>query len=433
MTSNAEVEILASMLFNKVDVDDSLAALEAEDFHDSKHQAIFTAMGELAARGDAVDIVTVGAQLQSTGSIESAGGMSYIGGLQSCSGANLPEYLSIVKAASNRRQLAVIASQIAKSVSMDKPPDEIAQDAESKILDLSRDERREPRSAQEILPETYRGIQAADQAGQAITGVPTGFTVLDDMLGGLQKSDLIILAARPSMGKTALAMNIAMNAATEGKKVAVLSMEMSKQQIMVRLLASEARVSAKRLRGGGLATEDWPLLEEAARIIYGVNLWIDDSPALSSTEVRGKLRRLDAKHGLDLIVLDYIQLMHGKGENRQQEISRISSDLKTLAKDLDLPVLALSQLNRASEMRADKRPILSDLRESGSIEQDADVAILLHRPAYYSSDAPERLSEAIVAKQRNGPTGLALLSFDRRYTRFDEPSLVEKEEWRDEY
>jgi len=295
----------------------------------------------------------------------------------------------------------------------------VAQSAEQALLDLSSEKSGGPQKIGKVMSDAYRAVDQATHDKTSLAGLATGFPDLDFLTGGFQKADLILLAARPSMGKTALALNLALNLALGGTKVAFFSLEMSSRQLGIRLLAAESRLSSYRMRTGKIRETEWSLLTEAATLIAGCNLWIDDSPGQSVMEIRSKARRIQSQHGLDFLAIDYIQLMEGHGENRQQEITQISRELKALARELDIPVLALSQLNRALEQRSDKRPLLSDLRESGSLEQDADLVMMIHRPEYYDPEAERGAAELRIAKHRNGPVGKLDLYFNEEYVRFD--------------
>jgi replicative DNA helicase len=387
-------------------------------------------MLDLNERGEPVDLVTLTNRLRTEGLLEKVGGAAYIPtlaeGVPTSAGA--VHYARIVKEKSVLRDLISTSTEIVEEC-FDAPGDvdDLIDDAERRIFQIS-DKRIGSSfySMKEIVKSSFKTIENLYERQEHVTGVPTGFKDIDDLTSGFQTSDLIIVAGRPSMGKTALCLNIAQNAAGNHKKsVAIFSLEMAKEQLVTRMLCSEARIDAHRLRSGYLGATDWPKLTRAAGQLSDSSIFIDDSPAISAMEMRAKSRRIKAEKGLDLIIIDYMQLMRGKSrsESREQEISEISRSLKALAKELSVPVVALSQLNRAVENRQDKRPMLADLRESGAIEQDADVIIFIYRDEFYNKNSPDKgIAEIIVGKQRNGPVGTRKLTWLDKYTRFEDLS-----------
>lgn len=405
-------------------------------FYREGNRRIFRAMIRLFERGDVIDVITISEELNKTGELESAGGLDYFGQLVDAvpTAANIEYHANIVREKALLRRLVEQASQIIRDVydQGERDVDEILDQAEARIFQVAESHKREGFVwIKEILWKTFEHIERLQQAGSGITGVPTGFTDLDRMTTGLQKGDLCIVAARPSMGKTAFALNIAATAAiSHSTPVGIFSLEMSSQQLVQRILCSEGRIDAQNLRRGRLSPEENNRLAAAAGHLNTAPIWIDDQPGSNVLEIRAKARRMQSdlrSDGKDLgmLVIDYMQLMSGTGqsESRVQEVSQISRSLKALARELDVPLIALSQLSRGPEQRTDKRPMLSDLRESGSIEQDADVVMFLFRPEYYASaenrQEMEGKAELIVAKQRNGPTGVVNLYFQKAYTRFD--------------
>jgi replicative DNA helicase len=435
-SNDAEQAVLGAML---LDQDAALKAAELLDdsmFYKESHRILFRAMASLTERGDVIDPVTLREELVQRGDLDRAGGMEYIAALIDVvpTAANIEHHTRIVRDKAVLRRLVEAATEIIQDV-YDARGDstEVLDNAEHRIFQVAQFRRSEEflRLKELIWPTMERIEQMQGKAG-ALTGVPSGFIDLDVLTAGFQRSDLVILAARPSMGKTAFALNVVQHAAIEHNVgVAIFSLEMSKDQLVQRLLCSEGLVDAQRLRRGALRDEDYPKLARAAGLLSSAHIWIDDSAGLTPMAMRSKSRRLKAEHDIGLIVVDYLQLMQGPQdtENRQQEISYISRSLKALAKELDVPVLALSQLSRAPEQRGGehRRPQLSDLRESGAIEQDADVVCFIYRPEMYEPEdkdgnSLEGLAELNVGKQRNGPTGTVQLYFKKEYTRFDNRS-----------
>ncbi len=427
----AEQAVLGSILIDPDAILKVAPTLRPTDFYLEKHRWIYEAALDLHERRQPADFVTLCDELERRGQLDEVGGPAYITELINAvpTAIHIEHYAGIVERTSVLRRLISAAGQIAQLAYEDKgEADEIVDRAEEIIFGVSeRWVRRDLAPISRIMKDVTDRIEYLALHQGELMGVPTGFRLLDRLLGGLQKSDLIILAARPSVGKTALALNIAVNAAKRyGQRVAFFSLEMSGEQLVQRLLAAETGIDQQRLRLGQINEEEWPLLLEAAQVLSNTLLFIDDTPALSAMELRTKARRVHAEHGLDLIIVDYLQLMRGdvRSENRVQEISYISRALKGLARELNVPVLALSQLSRAVEARTDKRPVLSDLRESGSIEQDADIVMFIYREEMYDEDTErQNIADIIVAKHRNGPTGVVSLYFKKELTKFLELEL----------
>jgi len=426
----AEQAVLGGLLLNNDAWDLVADGVGEEDFYRRDHRLLFRATKALIERGDPCDAVTLAERLSATGELDDAGGLSYLGTLAKStpSAANIAAYAGIVRERSVLRQLAQVGTEIANSAYTPKGRDsvQLLDEAESRVFEIGDhgSGKHDFRSIKELLPEAIDRIEELYQQETPIIGVSTGFTDFDERTSGLQASDLIIVAGRPSMGKTTFAMNIAENVAIKGNKpVAVFSMEMPSEQLVLRMMSSLGHIDQHKVRTGRLEDEDWPRLTSATTLLNEAALFIDDSPALSPMEIRARSRRLIREHGeLGLIVIDYLQLMQSSrvAENRTNEISEISRSLKALAKELKVPVMALSQLNRNLESRTDKRPVLSDLRESGSIEQDADLVVFIYRDEVYREDSPDRgLAEIIISKQRNGPIGRFKLTFLGQYTRFE--------------
>jgi len=383
-------------------------------------------MLSLVDRSGPIDLITLSDELRRAGEFEQVGGATYIASL--IDGVprtdTIEPYAKIIKQKAMLRRLITASNQIiARAFDEEDDPEIIIDEAERMIFQIAEDRIRQ--GFQYIGDVAQRRLEQIEQMTgrpEMITGVPTGFTDFDQMTSGLQRQDLVIVAARPSMGKTALALNMAQYAAKNGNTVGVFSLEMSAEQLVSRLLCSEARVDAHRLRTGYLNREEWARLADALRRLTETQIYIDDTAGVGVLEMRAKTRRLKAEHGLDLLIIDYLQLMSGRGriESRQQEVSQISRDLKGLAKEIDVPVIALSQLSRAPETRSDHRPQLSDLRESGSIEQDADVVCFIYRDEVYNpTDENHGTAELIIGKQRNGPTGTVQMAFLKEFTRFE--------------
>ncbi|UNC93708.1 replicative DNA helicase [Candidatus Contubernalis alkaliaceticus] len=432
----AEQSVLGSMLLEREAIIAGSEHLKPQDFYREIHQKIFEAMLNLSDRGEPVDLVTLSEELRQNNQLELVGGVSYLTQVVDMvpTAANIVTYASIVREKAVLRQLIGVSSQIvSRCYDGGRELDEILDESEKMIFQVAnRGDQRGYVVIKDILMETFERIEYLYEHKKGITGVPTGFVDLDNMTAGFQNSDLIIVAARPAMGKTTLALNMAQNVGTRQKlPVAIFSLEMSKEQLVMRMLCSQAGIDAHRLRRGFLTGDDWPKLVRAVGPLAEAPIYIDDTPAISVMEMRAKSRRLMAEHGLSIIFVDYLQLMqsHGRQENRQQEISLISRSLKALAKELNVPIVALSQLSRAVETRNDKRPVLSDLLESGGIEANADLVAFIYRDDYYRQDSQDKnIAEIIVAKQRNGPTGTIRLVFQDSFTRFQNASAEHMQE-----
>jgi replicative DNA helicase len=404
--------------------------IKSEDFYRRDHGAIYTAIEMLANDNKPFDVVTLAEWLDSHEQLEDVGGMGYLAQLaeNTPSAANISAYADIVRQRAVLRDLISAGTQITESAfrTEGRSPDELLDVAESLVFKIAEREsrgRRGFRPIKELLVDALDRIDQLFQRDNPITGVATGFYDLDMMTSGLQNSDLVIIAGRPSMGKTAFALNIAQNAAIKDElSVALFSMEMPSEQLAMRMMSSLGRIDQHKVRTGKLSDDDWPRLTHSVGILSEVSMFIDDTPALTPGDLRARCRRLAREHGLGLIVVDYLQLMQvpGTKENRATEISEISRSLKALAKELNCPVVALSQLNRSLEQRQDKRPVMSDLRESGAIEQDADIIMFIYRDEVYNEDSPDKgIAEIIVSKQRNGPIGMRKLRFFGEYTLFE--------------
>jgi replicative DNA helicase len=436
----AEQAVLGSILL-KADVFGLvLEVLKTGDFYKEGHKLMFEAMIGLFERNEPLDLLTVSNELRDLNHLEQAGGSSYLASLTSIvpMTANIVSYARIIREKSILRKLIAVNTDIAaRCFEEQNDIDLLVDKAEQAIFDIAgskSDQNFVP--VKSIVPKAFAMVEQLFKRKELITGVPTGYSEIDRMTAGLQPSDLIIIAARPSMGKTSFAMNIAQHAALIEKiGVAVFSLEMSKEQLVMRLLSSVGRIDSQRIRTGKLRSEDWPKLTRAVGMLSESPIYIDDTPAITVLEMRAKIRRLASQQQIGLIIVDYLQLMRGRSdiENRTQEISEISRSLKALAKEHSVPVIALSQLNRSLESRTDKRPMMSDLRESGAIEQDADVICFIYRDEVYnkSEDNPEKgIAEVIIGKQRNGPTGLSRLTFIKEYTMFENMSTFDEADYR---
>jgi replicative DNA helicase len=428
LPSNVEAErsILGAILLDNQVCNQAIELLRRDDFFLDSHRRIFDKMIALTERMMPIDLITLSDELRRAGEFEQIGGATYIASL--IDGVprtdTIEPYAKLVKSKSMLRKLITASNQIiALAFEEEDEADMIVDKAEQMIFQIAEDRARQ--GFQYVGDVAHRRLEQIEQmAGrpEMITGVPTGFTDFDRMTSGLQRQELIVIAARPSMGKTALALNMAQYASKNANVVGIFSLEMSAPQLVSRLLCSEARVDAHRLRTGYLNREEWARLADGLRRLCETKVFIDDTPGVGVLEMRAKSRRLKAEHGLDLLIIDYLQLMAGRGriESRQQEVSQISRDLKILAKELDVPVIALSQLSRAPEQRSEHKPQLSDLRESGAIEQDSDVVCFIYREELYNpTDENQGKAELIVGKQRNGPTGTIELAFLREFTRFE--------------
>lgn len=428
----AERSVLGAVILRNEAINEAVEVIDASDFYRDAHRRIFDKMIVLSERNDAIDLITLKEELSRAGELDEVGGPAYIARLVDGvpRTTNVGHYAKIIKEKSTLRALIQRANDIsiaAYSAEMDAA--EILDEAERSIFEIA-DKRATvgftPLS--DLVRDSFDTIEKLQSQKGTVTGVPTGFTELDEMTTGLHPGDLVLVAARPSMGKTSFVLNIAQNAAAfqdapQPLTVGFFSLEMSKEQLFMRLLTSEARIDAHRLRSGFLSTDDYGKLVHAIGKLEQMKIFIDDTASIGVLEMRAKARRLQAEHGLHLLIIDYIQLMQGRGrfDNRQQELSSISRSLKGLAKELRCPIIALSQLSRAAETRSDHRPMLSDLRESGALEQDADLVMFIFRPAVYDKENPEleNIAEIIIAKQRNGPIGTATLAFMNQYTRFE--------------
>ncbi|HXE56893.1 MAG TPA: replicative DNA helicase [Gemmatimonadales bacterium] len=427
-SNEAEQAVLGAMM---LDQDACLRAAELLDdsmFYREGHRRLFRAMLALTERRVVIDPITLRDELLRRGELDSAGGIEYLASLVDAvpTAANIEFHAHIVREkATLRRLIEASTSIITEAYDGRMPANELLDLAESRIFQISQSRGNDGFTRiKEMLWPAMERIETLQKERRAVTGVPSGFIELDKLTSGFQPSELVIVAARPSMGKTAFVLNIATAAAAQGLGVAIFSLEMSKESLVQRMLTAEARVDSLRVRQGMLRDSDFTQLARAAGILQTCPLWIDDTPALTLLEMRSKARRLKAEHDIKLVIVDYLQLMRSPeyAENRVQEISDISRSLKGLARELEVPVIALSQLSRASEQRGgERRPILSDLRDSGAIEQDADLVIFIHRPEYYDRDDESKrgLAEIMLAKNRNGPTGDVQLFFHREYTRFD--------------
>jgi len=430
---DAELAVLGGIMLDPEALERLEGSLIPEHFYVERHRLIFGAMQELTAKGQPVDALTIKDYLEQRKLLDTCGGEAYLGDLISAipTSANVRHYGHIVRDRAVLRELLGVCSKVSQKV-YQSPEIEVGDHLDQAEMDMLAVAERFSRSRptfskmSELMIEGYHQLEKRYAEKRAITGTPTGYRDLDEITSGLQPSDLLIIAGRPSMGKTAFAMNLARNAAMQSEEahgVAVFSLEMSVQQIALRMLASEARVNMKLLRTGRFSADDWRKLASASGSLAESPIFIDDTPAISVMELRSKCRRLKKETGgLDLIIIDYLQLMSGRAdaERREQEISEITRSLKGLAKELHVPVIALSQLNRSLESRADKRPMMSDLRESGAIEQDADVIMFIYRDEVYNKKPEnEGIAEVIIAKQRNGPTGTVNLTFLHEFTRFE--------------
>lgn len=422
----AEASVLGAMLLDKSAITTAVEIIHAEDFYYDSHKAIFEGILRLYNKNEPADMITLSDFLKKSGQLEAVGGYTYLGRLTSGAGAvsNTEAYANIIKEKSTLRALIRAGSEIVEdSYRDDDEVGAIIEKAEKSIFDITQDNQRGGLMNMEtVMVDTFGVMQQRSENKGGLTGLTTGFIDLDRKTSGMQKADLVLLAARPSMGKTALMVNIATNAALKANAtVAMFSLEMSRNQLSQRILSSLSHVDLMKIISGDLTTEEWSKVIETMTYMNEMAIYIDDTAGITPLEVKAKCRRLKAEKGLDLVVIDYLQLMEvgGRAESRQQEISAISRQLKGIAKELDVPVIALSQLSRAPEMRADHRPILSDLRESGAIEQDADIVMFLYRDEYYNPDTEKQgLGELIIAKHRNGPTGTVELLFKGEYTKF---------------
>jgi replicative DNA helicase len=425
----AERSVLGAILVESAAINTAQEILKDQDFYREPHRKIFKVMSDLSERATAIDLVTVKEELSRSGDLEAVGGPAYIASLVDgvSRSVNVEYYARIVKEKAILRSLIEAGGQILTTAyEASQPTEEILDQSERLIFRIAQDQLRAGFVSMKVIADqSLKTIERLAQHRELVTGLPTGFASLNEYTSGLQPSDLVVVAARPAMGKTSFALNIAQHAAMkENRKVGIFSLEMSREQLFLRLLTGLARVDAHRLRTGRLAKEEWTRLTLALGELASAPIHIDDTPGTTVLEMRAKSRRLKLEQGLDLLIVDYLQLMRGRGrfENRNQEISDISRSLKELAKELHLPVIAISQLSRAPEQRGgDRRPQLSDLRESGAIEQDADVVLFIFREEVYkATEENHGRAQIIIAKQRNGPIGTLDMAFIREYTRFEE-------------
>lgn len=425
--NDAETSALGAMLLSKEAITLSIEMISVEDFYSPAHQKIYSSILSLYNRNEACDVITLAEELSKIDSLDEVGGAVYLANLSSSVAAisNAKYYLNIIKEKSILRQLIETSSKvISRAYSAEAKASALLELAQKDIFEISEESNRHGLvSIKEVVLDSFSQMEQRAQNPGSLTGLPTGFLDLDRKLSGLQKSDLILVAARPSMGKTALMVNIATNASLKNDaKVAIFSLEMSRNQLVQRIISSNAHVDLQKVISGDLNEDEWTKIINTMPIISNMKIQIDDTAAISPIELKAKCRRMKQENGLDLVVIDYLQLMqmNGRVESRQQEISTISRNLKAIAKELEVPVLAISQLSRAPELRSDHRPILSDLRESGAIEQDSDVVMFLYRDEYYNKEESEKpnIGELIIAKHRNGPTGTVELVFKKEFTKF---------------
>lgn len=423
----AEQAVIGSMLTDKDAVADGVEVLKPEDFYRQDNQTIYEAIINLYNKAEPIDIITVKAELTSLGKFEAVGGLEYLAILPDKvpTTANVEKYIKIVEEKAILRNLIKASNELINlGYAETEEVDDIIEQAEKRIFEIAEGKNQKGYTAiKDILVESFAEIERLYNQKQPITGIATGFTDLDYKTAGLHNSDLILVAARPAMGKSAFALNIATNAAVNAKvPVAIFNLEMSKSQLVNRILCSEAMVDSNKIRTGKIEEDDWVKLATALGPLSEAPIYIDDTPGISVSEIRAKCRKLKLEKNIGLIVIDYLQLIRGSGKknsSREQEISEISRSLKILAKELDVPVIALSQLSRAAEARADHRPMLSDLRESGAIEQDADIVMFLYRDDYYNQDSEKKnIAEIIMAKHRSGATGTVELLWLGSYTKF---------------
>ncbi|MDX1454006.1 MAG: replicative DNA helicase [Gammaproteobacteria bacterium] len=426
----AEQSVIGGLMLDNSSWDQIADRLGAHDFYRHDHRLIFGAIAALREADKPADAITVSEQLEQSGKLEEAGGMAYIGALakDAPGSANVRHYADIVRERSVLRQLIRTGNEIASTAHTPegRTPAEILEFAEQRVFEIAEKGTRAQQGFTGIRKLLTKAVDRIDElfnSDSHITGIPTGLTSFDEKTAGLQPGDLVIVAGRPSMGKTSFAMNMVEHAAIREKvPVAVFSMEMPGDQLALRMISSLGRINQGKVRTGKLDEEDWPRITSAVTLMSEAPIFIDDTPALTPTEMRARARRLKREHGLGMIVVDYLQLMQvaGTKENRATEISEISRGLKALAKELSVPVIALSQLNRGLEQRPDKRPIMSDLRESGAIEQDADLIVFIYRDEVYNEESPFKgTAEVIIGKQRNGPIGMVRAAFLGQFTRFE--------------
>lgn len=422
----AEQAVLAAMMLERDAIYEAIQIIKDTDFYKEGHAILFRAIVELAEKGEPVDLITLTEKLRKESNLEKVGGVGYIAEVANSIGtaASILHYAQLIKEKSILRSLIKITTNIAaRGYEAGEEPDKLLDDAEKMIFEVSQGRVRSgliPIS--EVIDNTIEKIEFLHNKKSEVTGLTSGFKDLDGFTSGWQNSDLVIVAARPAMGKTSFCLNIAQNAAAKAKvPVAIFSLEMSREQLVQRMISSEAEIDQQKIRTGRLLDKEWIALTNAIGPLAEADIYIDDTPAISVREIRAKTRRLKAEKGLGLVVIDYLQLMSGgsRSESRQQEISEISRSLKALARELDVPIIALSQLSRAVEQSQDKRPSLSHLRESGALEQDADIVMFIYRDEYYNPESEKiGIAEIIIAKHRNGPVGSVELSFRKEFTKF---------------
>ncbi|MGE8035879.1 replicative DNA helicase [Lysinibacillus sp. KCTC 33748] len=423
----AEQSVIGAIFLDPQSLITASEILLADDFYHNAHKQIFETMLRLSDLGKAIDVVTVTEELSAKKEIEDVGGLSYLLELANAvpTAANVAHYAKIVEEKSLLRRLIRVATKIVEDgYTREDEVEALLGEAEKKMMEVAnRKNAGDFKHVKDVLVETFDNIEQLQSQKGDVTGIPTGFRDLDNITAGFQRNDLIIVAARPSVGKTAFALNVAQSVAVQAREnVAIFSLEMGAEQLVMRMLCAEGNIDAQVLRTGALTTEDWGKLTMAMGSLSNSGIFIDDTPGVRINEIRAKCRRLAQEHGLGMILIDYLQLIQGSGkpgENRQQEVSEISRSLKHLARELKVPVIALSQLSRGVEQRQDKRPMMSDLRESGSIEQDADIVAFLYRDDYYDKESESKnMIEIIIAKQRNGPTGTVTLAFKKEFNKF---------------
>lgn len=429
----AEQSIIGSMVLDKNSIAEATEVLVSDDFYRENHKIIYGAIMELFQKDIPVDMITLIEHLRSNEKLEAVGGITYITELCNSvpSTANLHSYIEIVKNKAVLRRLIKSSNEIIEeSYSQQDNVSRVLDSAEKKIFNIAQNKSASDFEAlSTVLERGFSEIERLYNNKGEVTGVPSGFPELDDKTSGFQKGDMVLIAARPSMGKTTFALNLAEFAALRSSKsIVIFSLEMSKEQLAYKLLCSEANVDMLKLRTGNLEDSDWDNIARASGPLASAKIYIDDTAGISVMEMRSKCRRIKIEHGIDMIVIDYLQLMSGNGESRQQEVSEISRSIKALAKEMQCPVIALSQLSRAPEQRTDHRPMLSDLRESGSIEQDADLVMFLYRDEYYNKETEDKnVAECIIAKQRNGPTGTVKLAWLGQFSKFGRLDVIHRE------
>ncbi|WP_427109099.1 replicative DNA helicase [Lysinibacillus xylanilyticus] len=423
----AEQSVIGAIFLDPQSLITASEILLADDFYHNAHKQIFETMLRLSDQGKAIDVVTVTEELSAKKEIEDVGGLSYLLELANAvpTAANVAHYAKIVEEKALLRRLIRVATKIVEDgYTREDEVEALLGEAEKKMMEVAnRKNAGDFKHVKDVLVETFDNIEKLQSQKGDVTGIPTGFRDLDNITAGFQRNDLIIVAARPSVGKTAFALNVAQSVAVQAREnVAIFSLEMGAEQLVMRMLCAEGNIDAQVLRTGALTTDDWGKLTMAMGSLSNSGIFIDDTPGVRINEIRAKCRRLAQENGLGMILIDYLQLIQGSGkpgENRQQEVSEISRSLKGLARELKVPVIALSQLSRGVEQRQDKRPMMSDLRESGSIEQDADIVAFLYRDDYYDKESESKnMIEIIIAKQRNGPTGTVTLAFKKEFNKF---------------